>query len=380
MGKTFIAVFPENIAYYHPTPPQNKVRVLALHNFTNVTLMSPSLTFPSSAQLMSGQTEEYPINEALELNKSNISTRSISITSTQNITVEILSQRNNSIQTALIVPTDQLGTNYRVPPIPIIQGTTEPAINVTPEVTERSPFRLIIVNGPQSNNIQIENSGSARIELRSNEVAQVGVRPDMVGKSIQGAQPFLVLFSHSCAIQYNCTCGLLYTPLLPEKTDILNFYIPPVFSKGAENNTYLLVSATVTSSPFSSRSSTVQSKGTVVLQRPGLLINLIPETEFGTCFAIQTVNNVDNSVIIMVPKNQKDGTKIGANALNVTWQDVPGTAYVYAMESLSSGKNIVWHTSALMAVWFVGKKVQSKNVWFGNPAPLISKDPGKTLV
>ncbi|KAK7886454.1 hypothetical protein WMY93_026075 [Mugilogobius chulae] len=374
VGTKFVAVFPENIAYYHPSAPVNKVRVTAMHGATTITVTYDSNLGIGNIQdtLQSGDIRDIPIDAKSELDKKN-SSNVVIITGTNNISVEIVSQKNNSIQSALLLPVDLLGKEYQVPPIPNIQGTTSTASDVNNEVTERTQFKLILVNPfKDENTITV---GGSSVTLQENQMVQVWVEQGMIGvnKVVSGTGKFLAVFSHSCAVQFNCTCGLLYTPLQPKATTTLTFMVPPPLYQGASS--YLLKTYDGVTEQFTSSSATLfHHQGSVVLQRPGLLLNLIPVEEFGSCFVIYTVADTTNWAVIMAPTNSTQHVKISPTTA-VSWTAMAGTNFSHAEVSLSlnSGKHIIYHESALMAVWFLGKKVTG--AWFGNPAARLSIYP-----
>ncbi|KAJ0000632.1 hypothetical protein NQD34_012474 [Periophthalmus magnuspinnatus] len=368
VGKEFVAVFLENIAYYHPSSSNNYFRIIALHNDTQVDLKADSM-FSDSGKLASGEIREFYVNPELELDKSQTSLKVVTIMADKNISVEILSYRNSSVQTALLLPKDQLAQEYHLPPIPEIQRTTVPEADVTNAVTERSRFKVILVNADQNqdNIIAVNGTAGFSITLKPKEVAQEWVEDSIAGKVISGTAPFLALFGHPCAIYANCTCGLLFTPMLPTKPTDAIYIIPPAFSADIQ---VLMPSKGKRETLSSMR---VNDPGPVVLQRPGLLLNLISEDDFGSCFAVHTVSDTQNWVVVMVPSDSTGHVHINTAIADTTWSAVSDTKYSWAKIHLDPGKHIVWHESALMAVWFIGEKVQS--TMFGNPAARLSIFP-----
>ncbi|XP_054596055.2 IgGFc-binding protein isoform X1 [Nothobranchius furzeri] len=374
-GQRFVVVFPENIAYYYPTSSQNKVWVTALHNATQVTVASQTQT------LNSGQTSSF--NTDVELKKLDVpgsqmnppyeafsvSNDTVQVTSNKNIIVQAFSMRKLSIQTALVIPTDKLGTKYFIPPVPQILGTTDGP--VTPNVTERGPFRVIIVNSQQQNTVTFKGQGETSVTLQSNQVAQIWVPNDTTKQVVVSQFPVAVLFSHPCAMKYGCTCGLLTAALPPARDRSVKFPVPMLLAQNAS----VLQSDNRSSSvvPLNLNSTLVESSGTVVLYRPGLLLTLIPETEFASCFLVPSMQSNNGFIIIVVNKNSTSGIHIGTSQLqNPMWQELDGTDYISTNLSVTSDTTVVWHESSTMAVYFVANQ---SNLWFGNPAAVISSTP-----
>ncbi|KAK1895444.1 Lithostathine-1-beta, partial [Dissostichus eleginoides] len=208
---------------------------------------------------------------------------------------------------------------YLIPPVPEIQRTTLPAEIVTTDVTERSPFKLVDME---------------------NKVQQIWVKTEEDLRKVTAEHPVAVLFGHSCAIYHNCTCGQLFSSLPPAQSDELQYYIPPC---------------------------------SAIFYRPGLLINLIPETDFASCYVVNTISNTDGYTVIVVHKDLTDGVRVRNDPLeSALWQDLKGTDFRSASVALSTGKSAIWHTSSKMAVYFVGNK---ENARFGNPAAILSHIP-----
>ncbi|XP_028984174.1 uncharacterized protein LOC114842635 [Betta splendens] len=365
-GQRFFVVYPENIAYYHPTPPQNRVRITALFNNTVVGIRQYTYNY-TEYTLNSGESNEYAVDARLELTRSNISNGTLQITSTSAITVQAISVRNGSMQTALVIPADRLGTSYRPPPIPNIPGTTD--VDLSLYVTERAPFRLMILNADRANTVTVAGATTQVLQLQPNQTAQVWLQPDAL-PTVTAELPVSVAFGHSCAMRDNCTCGLLYTPLLPVPGGNQDFPVPP---SGSAYDTSLLLSGPSSVVPLDPNSLRVRSSGSVVLYLPGLLLPLTAESSFGSCFVVNRINDTQTFAVVLVDKDHTDGVHAGKAALpNPQWAALPGTDYVWTrFEVLNTC--FIWHSSLTMAVYFGG--TNGNGSLFGNPAPVISTFP-----
>lgn len=376
-GLKFIVAFPENIAYYYPEHPRNKVNITVLHNYTKVTIIS-STSLLNTLTLNAGHTEEIEPPHNLELLRSEISDKILHIISNNTIVVHVVYLKSHSVQTALVVPNDQLGTEYFIPPVPRINGTSHPTEQVTRHVSERGPFRLIIINTDQPNMVNITGVVSKNVSLQPHQVAQVWLKKEEGLSAVSATQPVAVLFGHACAVQYNCVCRQLYTILPPAKHEAQTFYIPPFLTKDVEAETVLLLSERGSSHvrPYNPSTPLVHTAGTAILHRPGLLLTLIPRTDFVACSVVNSVPNANNFAVIIVHKDLTAGVHLGTNSLKSSmWSQINQTDYVSTHVALTSHKNVIWHASSQMAVYFVGHK---NGTIFGNPAPIISKTPGRT--
>ncbi|CAJ1061222.1 uncharacterized protein LOC117808869 [Xyrichtys novacula] len=368
-GQMYITVFVENIASFHPISSKNKLYVICLFDNTTVEITSPVKQI--SETLSAGEVKMIEYDASLELKRSEISNIALMVKSTQRIAVHMVSAKNTSVQSALVRPNDKLGTKYYVPPVPPIKRTTN---SVSANVTERQPFRLIILNTDQKNEVTVEAQTAQTVFLNPHEVAQIFIT-DNTYRTVTANHPITVIFGHTCAIRHNCTCGLLYTMVPPANDDMLKFYIPTVFAEGAETETSVLLSSRGSSKiqTFNPNSLLVEIAGTAILFRPGLLLSLIPETDFAACYVINTLTDVNNLAVILVHKDHTGGVHIGNSPLvNPEWKSLPGTDYVSSKVKLSSNKYVIWHSFAKMAVYFQGGK---EDYLIGNPAPVLGTSP-----
>lgn len=366
-GDNFIVIFPENIAFYYPGAPQNKLYITALSDNTNVKITSAVHT-SQTIPLSKGQTETSSYDGNMELNKSKFSKRSFQIKSSNKVTIQAVSLKNTSMQTALITPDDKLGTNYFIPPLPTSQGN---AFNVT----ERQPFKLIIVNTDQPNKVIVEAQHPQNFSLEPNQVVHVFIA-DNTYRAVMAEKKVAVIFGHTCAIRKDCTCSLLYAMLPPARENRPKFYIPKMDSTDTEAESYVLLAdgRLAKKEKVYSHLPFVETSGTAILFRPGLLLNLIPDTDFASCYLIYALPDVENFAVIVVHKDVTGGVHIGKSPLaNPKWEHLSWTDYVSTKVPLKhSGQNVVWHSSSTMAVYFQGNKEETL---FGNPAMVINKSP-----
>lgn len=373
VGQNFTVVFPENIASYYPSPPTNMVIITALKNETTVRVQEYS---NSKQQVLdAGVVWKFIANASLELGKRNISNKTLTIDSNKDITVQAISRKEDSLQTAVVIPTDKLGTTYLIPPIP----TNNYQDLVVQTVTERGPFRIIIVNGvQQQNNVNVGGLKTQEVSLQSGQVAQIWLNESAGFKNVTAEKPVAVLFGHPCAVQRYCSCGLLYTILPPAPGRTLKYLVPPFLAQG-ETMVLLAQNDSTSVTPYASSSPTYDVAGTAILYRPGLLLPLIPTANFACCFVVTAFPTISkNYAVIVVSSNVTDGVRVGNNHISsADWTKLEGTNYSSIQVPLSLGKTVIWHTSSKMAVYFSGN---NGSTLFGNQAPVVSSSPGEELL
>lgn len=348
---------------------------MALYSNTEVNIKG-SQTVLGTLSLNAGDTREFEPGPILELPRSEESDKMLQITSNKKITVHVINLKKHSLQTALATSSEKLGRKYLIPPVPLINGTTQPADHVTTNITERGPFRLIIVNTEQLNMVTLTGAESKDIPLQPHHVAQIWLKEEEAWRVVSATQPVAVLFGHTCAIRHNCTCGQLYTVLPPDHEEEQKFYIPPFLAEGAEDQTFVLITEKESAHMrlFNSSTPLLETAGTAILYRPGLLLALIPDTDFFACSVINSIPDAMNLAVIVVHKDQTVGLHLGTDPLNGSeWQPLGRTDYVSTQVVLTSEKTVIWHSSSKMAVYFMGTK---NGMMFGNPAPIISRTPG----
>lgn len=369
--------FPENIAHYYPDSAQNQVRITAFYNDTTATIKSKGRPL-GNRNLNAGETWMFEPEARMELERLEITNKSLQITSTKTITVHVVNLKGHSVQTALVIPSDILSSEYLIPPVPPINGTTRLTGQVIKQVAERSPFKLIIINAHQHNVVNITGAISKELTLQPYQVAQVWLQEEERMRVVRAQQPVAVLFGHVCTMWYNCTCGQLYSVIPPATDGEKTFYVPPFLTQNADNQTSVLLSQSDAPQvrPLSPITAVLKTAGTAILYRPGLLLPLIPESDFAACFLINSVPDSKNFAVIVVHEDEAAEVHVGSDPVNGSqWQQLHGTRYLSTQVPLASDKNVIWHSFSKMAVYLLGDK---DGTAFGNPAAVISTTPGRS--
>lgn len=362
----------ENIAYYHPHKAQNQVRITATHNDTVVTIKSNGILL-DTLWLQAGDTHTFEPNAKLEMRRLKVCNKTLLISSNNKISAHLIQLKSQSLQTTLLISRETLSSQYRLPPVPPIQGTSRPG-----QVVERSPFRLVIVNTGYTNQVNVSGVNPQKFLLEPYQVAQVLLQEEKLMATISAQQQVALFFGHPCSLSYNCSCGLLFSVLAPPTDREDTFYLPSFLTKSTENQTLVLLSNIPEVRTLSPTSLALTTTGPILLYRPGLLLPLIPESEFAACFLVDPVPDSRNYAVIVVQEDQVGGVHVGGMAVNTSqWQRLHGTNFVSTNIDLNSSQRLVWHESSKMAVYLVGEK---DGIVFGNPASAISATPGRILI
>lgn len=344
-----------------------------MYNFTKVTFIQ--YNYSNSTEIMAAEeSRKFIFDARMELGTMETSEKIVEIQSNRSIAVQAVSLKLNSVQSAMVIPADKLSTRYFIPPVPRIEGTTDPENLVTMNVTERSLFRLIIVNDNRPNNVTLEGRSSRTLSLQPRQVRQVWIEDKNAWRTVTAVKPVAVIFGHPCAVRQNCTCGALYNMLPAAGEQEVKFFIPRGVAEEGKASVLLSGRESSDIKDFKLDSPVPKTTGTATLYSPGLLLSLIPETDFAACYAVPGQPDMETFAFIVIHKNFKTDVRLGSAPLsNAEWVELTGTDYVSARVDLQPDKNIIWHPSTKMAVYFFGKK---NGGLFGNPAPVISKSPG----
>ncbi|CAB1334696.1 unnamed protein product, partial [Coregonus sp. 'balchen'] len=377
-GKEFITAFPENIAFYHPTQPDNRVVITALHSGTTVTVTMKEQGYTDTRNLNAG--EEVMIKTDInmkELKRSKFSNQTLHVTSNNNISVLAISQRGESIQTMVVPPLESLGTEYHVPFIPEMKPT-QPQIDPGNHL-----FRLIIINHKETNEVTISGQAGEdeTVSLQAFQLVQLWLNRSLPEPHVSADHPVAVLYSHACAVATNCTCSFLFNPLYPVTAWGSEYLVHPSLENGALNETTFLLTTNQNVSllsgppteplqlqsshklPFNpflpGGSSLVKTSSPVslTLLRPGLLLSLIPTHSFSSCYLLHSLNAVKNQALLVAPTAQTEGVHQGNTALDVTWTPMMGTEYSWALIDFGTKyrKHVIWHSSSKMAAYYLGE-------------------------
>ncbi|CAL8354167.1 unnamed protein product [Arctogadus glacialis] len=368
-GLEFLVAFPENIAHYHPIGSRRNIDIFSMEDNTVVTYESRGVEMVGN--MMKNDRILVYIDESKELRRKQTSNSTIKIKSNKPVIVRTINGKDQSIQTSLLKANDKLGKVYKIPPTP---STITELRAESSEVPEKAPFTVVVINTGAANDVQWKGDGDRRVSLAPFQLAQFWMSNVAAEYEVDATDPVSVLFGHPCFTIFNCTCGMMVTPLDPESATELNYFIPPDFMTGSEKQAVLLVAGNRSPLPYDPDHPTVQSVGSVLFHIPGLLLNILPEEEFAACFHIQGntyLGSIPRFAIVVVHNDHKDLVHHGPIPLDApVWSPILTTHYVSTRVPLDHEKHVFWHPKSMIAVYELGT---NETTLFGNPAPIISK-------
>ncbi|KAG7469860.1 hypothetical protein MATL_G00133200 [Megalops atlanticus] len=392
-GTEFVTAFLENMAYYHPSPPTHRLLISALYNRTQVNVTIKEMDFDTSRVLWVGQTEEVALPRWVELGRSNVSSRTVHVSSSSPVAVLSVNAKGSSIETSVVQPVQNLGTEYFV------------ASLATPTA---SSYRIVIINTQSANTVKVSHSSSAppvAVTLGPYQNAQFQIEPPPTATRVTADHPVAVLFGHPCIDRTECTCGLVFEQLSPTGSWGTLFIVPPSSSWNNTNQLLLLTASESTnlegvlpSMPFSGSQSSLNSQEvlqlnlapagspfhikasrpvSLMLLNPGLT-SFTPEETFSSCHLLHALSGFSNYALLVVRTAHTDGVGLGEELLpaSVTWTQVDGTEYSQALVPLGSEpmQRVVWHKDSKIGVYNFGENTNGTKS-YGHPALSLKVEP-----
>lgn len=395
-GDNFITAFPENLGFFYPSYPSNSLKVTALYDDTTFTVFFRNTQKNFHIQ-QSGQTMNVLFTYSAEVNKLGFSILSVRVTSDKNITVVSLSQRASSIQTNVVQPTINLGTDYMIPLLDYpgyLESFDLPRLVST--TMRYSSFKLLIINAVDSQNtITVVNQTSTDVQeetfsIDSYQLVQLETNGSVL--RVRSSKEVAVILTHPCVETADCNCNMVMNQILPTKFQGRSFIVPSIFNVA---ETQLLVLSENSSSlfhdgsqieanssdllPFSNleTSQLVNASDRVSLRlvSPGLIVELIPDTMFFACYLLQFYSQNGRAVVI-AETDSKDDVRTHKGLLSASeWTAIAGTKYSSTEVTIADRSATIWHPTSKIAVYML--EYMSGEVVFGGPAIPINKKPGK---
>ncbi|XP_051577905.1 IgGFc-binding protein [Myxocyprinus asiaticus] len=395
-GDNFITAFPENIGYFYPHNSMEIIRVTALHDNTtfNVIYRGTQKTISIS---QSGETSAVTIQGSFEVNQLNQYNKSVRITSDKNITVVSYSCREDSVQTNVVQPTTNLGTNYLIPSLnytELLASFTQ--FNSASGSMRYSTFKLLIINAVgNENNITLFKKTETDIEeetlrLEAYQLFQVLTNGSVV--RVESSHEIAVILTHPCAETAGCTCNMVVNQILPTKFQGQNFVVPSILNTAltellvaTDQNTSSLFYNSTQLQPISNSSMllpfpylqtasqylTASENVSVRLLSPGLIMELIPENMFSACYLLQFFSSKGQAFVI-AETDSRDDVHIQDSPLSAQWTEITGTKYSSAIVTLNYQTAVIWHRTSRIAVYMLDSR---NTIVFGGPAISINERP-----
>ncbi|XP_059364779.1 IgGFc-binding protein-like [Carassius carassius] len=394
-GDNFITAFPENIGFFYPSGTMNYLKVTALHKNTSFTVFYNG-TQQDQYIPNSGQTMSVVFPKSAEIYQLGSSFLSVRITSDKNITVVSISQREGSIQSHVVQPTVNLGTNYLIPLLDYrgyLESFDLPRLDNT--TMRYSSFKLLIINAVDSqNNVTIVKQTSAsdiRNETFSMDPYQlVQFQTNGSVLRVKSGKEIAVMLTHPCVETQSCNCNMVINQILPSQFQGRSFIVPSIFNS---SETKLLVLSENTSSLFHNGNQLQATPSTFLpiseLQKsqlinateqvslrlfsPGIIVELIPETMFFACFLLQ-FSSTNGKALVIAETDSKDDVHTHNGLLSVSdWTAIAGTNYSSVVVTIQDQIATIWHPTSRIGVYML--EDMSAKVMFGGPAIPINEKP-----
>ncbi|KAK9961293.1 hypothetical protein ABG768_009088 [Culter alburnus] len=393
-GDNFITAFPENLGFFYPSSLGNILKVTALHDNTNFTVFYKNTQKVIQIR-RSGQTMIVYFPESAEVYQLGSSNASVRITSDKHITVVSVSKRETSVQTNVVQPTVNLGTNYMIPMLDYPEYLASFNLPSLVSTTMRySSFKLLIINAVDSqNSITVVKQTSTDVQeetfnIDSYQLVQLQTNGSIL--RVKSSKEVAVILTHPCVETADCNCNMVMNQILPTKFQGRSFIIPSIFNVAetrllvlSENSSSLFhdgnqIQATSSALlPFSNleTSQLVNSSGRVSLRLVslGLIVELIPDTMFFACYLLQ-FNSANGKAVVIAETDSKDDVRTHKGLLSASeWTAIAGTKFSSTVVTIPDLRATVWHPTSKIAVYML--EYMSEKVVFGGPAIPINEKP-----
>ncbi|XP_077070278.1 uncharacterized protein LOC143722682 [Siphateles boraxobius] len=393
-GDNFITAFPENIGFFYPSYPWISLKVTALHDNTTFKVFFQNTQKDFKIQ-QSGETMNVQFPKSAEVNKLGSSTASVRLTSDKNITVVSRSQQATSIQTNVVQPTVNLGSDYMIPLLDYpgyLESFKLPRLVST--TMRYSSFKLLIINAVDSQNtITVVKQTSKDVQeetfnIDSYQLVQLQTNGSVL--RVRSSKEVAVILTHPCVETADCNCNMIMNQILPTKFQGRSFIVPSIFNMAetqllvlSENSSSLFHDGNqikATSSgllPFSNleTSQLVNASDRVSLRlvSPGLIVELIPDTMFFACYLLQ-FNSQNGRAVVIAETDSKDDVRTHKGLLSASeWTAIAGTKYSTTEVTIQDRSATIWHPTSKIAVYML--EYMNAKIVFGGPAIPINEKP-----
>lgn len=411
-GRDFVTAFPENIAYYYPSDLVNMLKITALYDNTHFTLAfnASNMTEPLAA----GQTKYVTFPDDMEEHQLSYSSKTIRITSDNDITVVSYSRRGDSAQTNVVQPVANLGSVYLIPfpnfteIILMLNNYTSPDSSGSSGSSTSSQtynfFRLLIINAEEKETtvtLTLQQSGTSETSFTLSPFEFIQMQSNDSLVKVTATANISVLLTHPCLDTYDCRCTMVVHPLRPADLQGDSFIVPQLY---VTSNSQMFstsdqsVELTYGSPPLNG-SQTLDAGNSdplrfylllqngfsnITASRPvslrimsnGSLVDLIPVSMFSACYLLHSNNKTQALIIVETSQSSNTHVESGNFTPMFTWNIINGTEYSWAaLDLLPKRPYIIWHPNSKMAVYVVS--ISDTGVVYGGPAISINEEPGK---
>ncbi|XP_026083855.1 uncharacterized protein LOC113059528 [Carassius auratus] len=390
LGDSFITIFPENIAFYHPLSPVNALNITAvLPNTVVKVFISEQLTYKIKPP--EGRPVTVTLPADIEEYQFGATSQTVRISSTKKIVVQSISKKEDSVQTNVIQPLKNLGTVYTIPLLNYSQMINT-FYQSARDVSKRySSFRLVIVNGEDFINNVIIVKRSIENNYILDPFTALQLQVDGTETEIYSDYGVAVMLTHPCVETEECKCNMVLNQLHPDAQWDSRFVVPSILNTGnvwlhvtssveisasggdLESNTVDAYSSKLLSLPslqLGSQFIHTSNPASLRLVSPGIIIEPISQSKFSACYLVP-VSSTDAKALIIAETNYRDSVYIDNDLLLSTeWSTVANSVYSSVLVSLDN-IHIIWHPSTKIGVYVFEKSTHV----YGGPAISLSAKP-----
>ncbi|XP_072538836.1 uncharacterized protein [Salminus brasiliensis] len=411
-GRDFVTAFPVDVASYDPSSVTNILKITALHASTNFYVVFDGSVIKTGT-LNAGQTQAVYLPSEVEEHQLGQSSKSVRITSSNDITVFSISERANSVQTNVVQPVTNLGQEYHVPFLNFTElllmlndySITNWVVSLdsSSQAQTYNYFRVLIINAEDKENtvkVTNEQSGSeTSVKLSPFEVLQIQSSDSLM--KVTAKANISILLTHPCLDTSLCRCTMVVHQLRPANLLGDSFLVPPPY---ITNNSRMFSTSdqpvklkygspprygSQTLNPGSSAFlpfyqllkdgfSNISASQPVSLRllRFGSLVDLLPVSMFSACYLVHTTSATKSQAFVIVETLQAQSVRLDGGSFDstVVWNVIVGTIYSWARVNLHSlMSHVIWHPSSKIAVYVFEN--MAMGVPYGGPAISVSDIP-----
>ncbi|XP_027010070.2 uncharacterized protein LOC113647501 [Tachysurus fulvidraco] len=401
-GTAFVTAFPENLAYYFPSPLVLQLKITTLFPSTVITVKMNNVVILEQT-IASQQVSIVNIGSA-EVNQFGIRGNTVIVTSSKNITVFSISTRGDSVQTNVVPPTVNLGTEYLVPALNYTDFAVQlNSYNMSGILSSSSDlldfsYRLIIINAREVvNNIVVTeklSTGNKETFITLDPFMLTQLSSSAYWYKVTSSVEAAVILTNPCIDSVNCKCNMIAHQLRPTKFMGTEFIYPPF---NATRNRLFVTSDQSVDLSCNTETKTVQpgsqdllpylpglvstnpilttsKPSSLTVISPGLIVNLISTDMFSGCFLVHSKTTAYSNALVIVETAQQNSLQIGnAAATGTTWEVISGTKYSWDLIPLTFPSSVIWHPTTPIAVYVF--ESAGTHFLYGGPAISINDEP-----
>ncbi|XP_056329790.1 IgGFc-binding protein [Danio aesculapii] len=402
-GQEFATAFMQN--YVSPFDlPLFQLYITCLNNNCLVKVFIPGLRFTQEVQLTKGQGITVTLPNEVELSGTKRSRNTVSIQSSEDVTVSSLNSKQYTADTSLVYPLSEWGTEYFV---------------FTPTNSPPSMLKeFVIVNGKDQNTVEVFLRAAVRFEgrlyavgsklvvvLEPFENVQIQSQGDLTGTRISSQLPIAVYSGHMCTWWFS-KCNHVYEQLLPVQGWGTQYLVAPLSIQTQFDSIYIQASQSTNITIQFGRTSltNVLQRGLILeykIQFPdGLnimadsgiqvlflfngvrtssgiiydpfLVNVQPINRFCTSYAVDGIAGFGNRALLIVPTSEQAGMRFDSSSLpgNLQWRVIKNSNYSWTelIYQTGAGQHKITHPSTSFGIYSVGFDQANG---YGAPAPCI---------